>query len=153
MNDDKIEPGKLFAELFPNGTTLTKVGKHQATHPVHLREALAGDDPVILRETLIGVLWEYAIHYDRLNRFNEHIFEQQEEIARLREATRWIPVSERLPDWGCMVETFGAYDTIAICWYRGRWVNCYDTTLDMSWVTHWRHIIDRQGPKEGGENA
>jgi hypothetical protein len=70
-----------------------------------------------------------------------------EEVERLRELTRWIPVSERLPELSEMVETFGAYDAPAVCWYRGKWVNCYDTTLDMSGVTHWRYIVDRNGMK------
>jgi hypothetical protein len=70
---------------------------------------------------------------------NEIIEVLRARVAELEAANRWIPVSERLPENMRMIWTFGAYDSPAVCWYRnGRFVNCYDTTLDMSGVTHWK---------------
>ena len=93
--DEEGKPGKLFNELFPNGTTLTKVHKFQSVNINHLKDAVKSDDPLILRETLIGVLWHFAIHEDRLIRFNEGIFEHMARAEKAEaEAARYRQVLE-----------------------------------------------------------
>jgi len=69
----------------------------------------------------------------RLRELLRDYTEMKTELARLREAQRWIPVSERLPD----VDTETEYDTYG---FLGFLYSCYRQKRGWSpsGVTHWR---------------
>ena len=64
-----------------------------------------------------------------------------EEIARLREERRWIPVGERLPDGEEWVDVAGLWGD-SVGWHEpSGWRNVEDDDF-LSPVTHWR----KRGP-------
>ena len=66
------------------------------------------------------------------------------EVKRLREASRWIPVTEKLPDHQDPVIVFNR-DGVNICFLvRSYWMHANDG-LFVHDVTHWRPLPE--GPK------
>ena len=69
-----------------------------------------------------------------------------DEIARLREERRWIPVTERLPDGNEWVDVAGPWGD-SVGWHEpSGWRNVDDDPCPCE-VTHWR----KRGPGPGGE--
>jgi len=60
-----------------------------------------------------------------------------DEIARLREERRWVPVGERLPESEEWVELAGPWGETIGWWDGETWLEASDETFD-SLVTHWR---------------
>ena len=67
-------------------------------------------------------------------------FELEQEISRLREAARWIPVSERLPkDAGDYLVLCPEFPVCIVWFQRG--------TFDEDDVTHWMPLPETQEVK------
>lgn len=106
-------------------------------------------------ETPITLCDDLAEAADRLENQNAHIAALQQEIETLRgQVSRWIPVEERLPEYGVRVLATDMYeedDCIGIwtrkeypddpedgCWIDDRgWWHAFDD------VTHWMPLPDR----------
>ena len=93
------------------------------------------------------------LSFDALRAENERL---TAEVARLREANRWIPVTERLPDLGGSMSSGQVFVTIApytvVCQasysaLTERWYYANGERI-ISDVTHWRPLPE---PPEGGE--
>jgi hypothetical protein len=84
---------------------------------------------------------------------------QQADLARLREAERWVPVTERLPteSYGCLVmvdedDYFGEVRSVLLPYvvgYDGEGWNDIDGQTIPFEVTHWKRIVLPAGPEEG----
>lgn len=79
--------------------------------------------------------------------FQAHIRAMAVELLRRREADRWIPVSERLPEAGVWVHSFRSGEKdISRSRYlgNGEWAGPYGHTTVTSHAylppTHWRHL-------------
>jgi hypothetical protein len=59
-----------------------------------------------------------------------------EEIDRLREERRWVPVGERLPDDEEWVDIAGDWGDF-VGWYDSKWHNLFDDDPGGE-VTHWK---------------
>jgi|ERR1035437_2114065 hypothetical protein len=65
---------------------------------------------------------------------DKRIEKLEAELAALREAERWIPVSERLPEEGQTVIVYISGKGISTPTYQVGWKWCYETP------THWRPL-------------
>lgn len=86
---EAIQP-TMFADLFPAGVKLTRVGKHELVHPVTLRRMLETADIDLLREAFIALLWNYGVHSDILDNVSAQLMEwinratkAEEDFARI----------------------------------------------------------------------
>jgi hypothetical protein len=123
-NQIVAERDRLRTELEAARAWKEELGKRLNTQPIHILDIISD--------------WE-----DKLD-----------ELEELREQARWIPVTERLPEVGQIVEArIQMLDGVNICTptydpgLDGRWRWCYDTP------THWRPMPDLPlpAPAEGGE--
>lgn len=83
-------PPTMFADLFPAGVKLTRVGKHEVVYPVTLRRMLETADIELLREAFIVLLWNYSFVNGSWNRIsemlilaNERAYKAEEDFARI----------------------------------------------------------------------
>lgn len=62
------------------------------------------------------------------------------ELAALREANRWIPVGERLPDEGEKIMAFTLDSDVIWAWLeRGVFEDEDGRTFRDGYITHWKH--------------
>ena len=85
----------------------------------------------------------------KLAKATERIVALGNEIARLREERRWIPVGERLPDGDEWVDTAGPWGE-CVGWHDEKgWHDLDEDEPCPSEVTHWR----KRGPGPEAKDA
>lgn len=98
---------------------------------------------MVFRHYENGLCGNSPLH-DELARAEERVRELEEENERLREAQRWIPVGERLPEDGeCVLvldESNGAITTGLHCEQVPQWELAEGLFFHgdkYAWITHW----------------
>lgn len=86
------QPGELFHQIFPDGTRMKRIGKHEAVHPVTIRTALETNDFELMQDVLTGVLWFYALETDRDRRLSQTASDLHTELWLAREENQRLKI-------------------------------------------------------------
>ena len=79
--------------------------------------------------------------FERVFKTEEYIEKLEAELARLREAARWIPVGEKLPDTVDPVLMWYFYGISRVGTYGdGEWRNSENYYIAPDEITHWRPL-------------
>jgi hypothetical protein len=88
-------------------------------------------------------------YYSTIITAKDHIYERDKRIAELEAASRWIPVSERLPEEGeYVLVTFAKRDSLVACGRLSRvaWFACGRYWSDEQ-VLAWRPLPEPYDPE------
>jgi hypothetical protein len=75
-----------------------------------------------------------------INTLRARIAALEAENARLREASAWVPVGERLPTDGMDVLILTEYAVKIAYWHKGLWYQDDGRCWDIAHASHWREL-------------
>ena len=91
------------------------------------------------------------VNSEYINELQDRVAKAESELLTLREQSRWIPVSERLPEkdtteqwemYECKLNRYGEIKIAPLWFIGGFWCNHpYPVAVDYTeFVTHWRPL-------------